>query len=76
MFLQARWRSMGSVVILSGASPSGYKAHIIGNWLIGISGCVQQGPNINYGLTNTFLITRMKRSKPSYHIYVGPKLGT
>ena len=43
---------------------------------MGALSCVQQGSNISYRLINIFLITRMKRSKPSYQMCVGPKLGT
>lgn len=43
---------------------------------MGASHCVQQGSNISYSLMNIFLIIRLKRSKPSYQMCVGPKLGT
>ena len=43
---------------------------------MGTLSCVQQGSNISYSLMNIFIITGMKKSKPSYQICVGPKLGT
>lgn len=42
---------------------------------MGASSTVQQGSSISYSLMNIFLITRMKRSKPSYQMGAGPKLG-